>query len=246
MISILKLAFLAGILQLTVSDECLTSMNMTLLQKGVHLEASESKLSITERLRPNFLLLFPDAWRFDWDGFARPHIEEPALDLPTLKKLASRGIRFTTAYTPSPHCTPARSSIAAGREYDATNISGVFSDLEGDFDEVSDEMPSFMRLLRDAGYHTMTTGKDDLSKTSVFGMLTHASCPSCFWGQGQYHQAELGFSDSFRTGDKEQIFSYWPDPFESLGSLLHNSSSVLPNGSEMNNFDILHDCYNSA
>ena len=61
---------------------------------------------------PNILLLFPDQWRYDWDGFTRdnqPDIPGPMLHVPTTRKVASEGTRFTTAYVPAPVCAPSRS-----------------------------------------------------------------------------------------------------------------------------------------
>jgi len=49
---------------------------------------------------PNILLLFPDQWRFDWDG------RDPALplNLPNIRALMGRGVKFEHAYVPSPLC----------------------------------------------------------------------------------------------------------------------------------------------
>ena len=61
---------------------------------------------------PNILLLFPDQWRYDWDGFARPNqpdIPGPMLRVPTTRKVAAAGTRFTTAYVPAPVCASSRS-----------------------------------------------------------------------------------------------------------------------------------------
>jgi hypothetical protein len=67
---------------------------------------------------PNILLLFPDQWRFDWDGFERsnqPDIPGAMLHVPTTRSVAARGTRFTTAYVPAPVCAPSRSCLAVSR-----------------------------------------------------------------------------------------------------------------------------------
>jgi len=228
--------FALPILQV-LCEEC-SEMNMTLVQRSLRIDSASRERE--REARPNFVFFFPDGWRFDWDGFAWPHVETPPLRLPTLKKLAAGGVRFTQAYVPSPICQPSRSSMASGREYDALK-----------YDEYADsdtlEMPTFFSLLRDAGYHTMTTGKDDLTKGTQLGMsVNFTGCPDCVIGDGRYHQAELGFSDGFRSVDKFALFKYWPIAYETLGAHLNATYSILPNGSDMNNFGILHDCYNAT
>ena len=76
---------------------------------------------------PNILLLFPDQWRYDWDGFTRenqPDIPGPMLHVPTTRGVAAAGTRFTTAYVPAPVCAPSRSCLASGREYGSTAVNG--------------------------------------------------------------------------------------------------------------------------
>jgi len=228
--------FALSILQV-LCEEC-SEMNMTLVQRSLRIDVA-SKETERER-RPNFVLFFPDGWRFDWDGFAWPHVETPPLKLPTLRKLAAGGVRFTQAYVPSPICAPSRGSMAAGREYDATMVD----EYE---DYATTGQPTFFSLLRDAGYHTMTTGKDDLTKTTQLGMkVNFTGCPDCELGDGRYHQAELGFSDGFRSVDKEIIFDHWPIAYDTFGAFLNETYSVLPNGTVMSNFGILYVCYNAT
>ena len=49
---------------------------------------------------PNILLLFPDQWKYDWDGFhdhyggsGEKHMPLP-LDLPTIRHISEHGTRF--------------------------------------------------------------------------------------------------------------------------------------------------------
>eukprot|EP00971_Amphidinium_carterae_P313671 6234290-Amphidinium_carterae.1 len=109
--------------------------------------------------KPNLLLLFPDQWRYDWDGLTKPGGKELPLKMPTLKKVASDGVRFTQAYVPAPVCAPSRACLASGREYDRARVP----DNTYDYPAV-DQQPTIYGLLRNAGYHTMVVGKDDLLK----------------------------------------------------------------------------------
>ena len=53
--------------------------------------------------QPNILLLFPDEWRFDWDGFREDNGAVP-LAVPNLRAFAAKGTRFQHAYVPAPVC----------------------------------------------------------------------------------------------------------------------------------------------
>jgi arylsulfatase len=124
--------------------------------------------------KPNILFLFPDQHRFDWAGW------HPSADIrtPNLDRLAKEGVHFTQCVTPSPLCSPARACVAAGREYEGTNVLNNGQSLILN-------MPNFYRMLRDeAGYHVTGCGKFDLAK------------PLLDWGgDGKRLLSEYGFSD---------------------------------------------------
>ena len=63
-----------------------------------------------ERGRPNILLLFVDQMRFDAMGCAGNAV----LRTPALDRLASEGMHFTHAVTPTPVCIAARQSLITG------------------------------------------------------------------------------------------------------------------------------------
>merc|ERR1712086_228320 len=126
--------------------------------------------------QPNILVLMPDEWRWDWAGF------DPSaqLSMSVTSTLAANGTRFSHAVTPAPLCAPGRACLALGRAYDNTSMPDNHGDL-------SLTMSNIYRTLQDNGYHTMVTGKDDLSKTSGVGL------------DGSTNAAELGFSAWSRT-----------------------------------------------
>jgi arylsulfatase len=104
-------------------------------------------------MRPNFLVLFPGAWRHDWLGCAGGiGIQTPALDA-----LAARGVRFTQCVTPSPLCAPARAALALGCDYQSCGV------LDNN-DNLALDRPNFYRNLREAGYSVGGVGKFDLAK----------------------------------------------------------------------------------
>lgn len=106
--------------------------------------------------RPNILFLLPDQHRPDFLGV------NPALPLrtPHLDGLATRGVRFTNAITPSPLCAPARACLASGRRYDHCGVPGNEHDYPL-------SQPTSYAALRDAGYAVGGVGKFDLHKATL-------------------------------------------------------------------------------
>jgi arylsulfatase A-like enzyme len=71
---------------------------------------------------------------------------------PNLDRLASAGVRFTSAYSSTPTCTPARTALLTGLSPWHHGMLG-YSDMALRYPL---EKP---RALRDAGYYTITVGK---------------------------------------------------------------------------------------
>jgi len=69
-----------------------------------------------------------------------------------LDAMAARGIRFTTAYTPSPICVPARSSLMTG-----LHVSRTGSYDNGD--PFPSFIPTFAHYMTNAGYDVVLSGK---------------------------------------------------------------------------------------
>ena len=128
--------------------------------------------------------------------------------MPNVAALARRGVTFAQAYVPAPLCAPSRSCLAAGRDYDeSVNSTGV----SGNGYDYNVSTPTFYKQLRDtAGYWTMSTGKDDLTKGSSLGFKLKPKyqgpdgykCADCVDGDGKYHLHELGWSDALRFAGK--------------------------------------------
>lgn len=76
----------------------------------------------------------------------------PFVRTPNLDRIAASGTRFTSAYTPSPLCAPARSSLAAGRYVHQTRCWDNGHPFEG-------AMTSWASRLRESGHHTVAIGK---------------------------------------------------------------------------------------
>eukprot|EP01061_Rhynchopus_euleeides_P034807 TRINITY_DN5873_c2_g1_i1.p1 TRINITY_DN5873_c2_g1~~TRINITY_DN5873_c2_g1_i1.p1 ORF type:complete len:513 (+),score=125.84 TRINITY_DN5873_c2_g1_i1:92-1630(+) len=189
--------------------------------------------------RPNLLLLFPDQWRYDWDGLhGELNTGKLPLNTPFLRQMATEGTRFTQAYVPAPVCSPSRSCLASGREYDEAGVPDNFGH------DYPVSQTTFYSLLRESGYHTITTGKDDLTKATQLGSLVNYSgCSYCVAGDGRYHQEELGFSDGLRYSGKADVVDT-DDPHEMYGYFLRNHTMHLANGTEVTGWDAHRACMN--
>ncbi|MAX25392.1 MAG: hypothetical protein CMJ19_12905 [Phycisphaeraceae bacterium] len=103
--------------------------------------------------RPNILLIHSDQHRFDCVGING----HPQLKTPNLDRLATQGVNFSQAYTPTPICSPARASLVTGQwptQHGCVNISHTESHHPAVL-----KAPTLWQLLNDAGYHVGMVGK---------------------------------------------------------------------------------------
>ncbi|WP_276256589.1 sulfatase-like hydrolase/transferase [Halomontanus rarus] len=99
----------------------------------------------------NVLFIFTDQQRVDsLSAYGNDWVETPNLD-----RLASGGIRFDNAYTPTAICSPARAAIITGMRPHRTGIErNVKSGAT-----IANDYPCYPRLLREAGYEVGHSGK---------------------------------------------------------------------------------------
>ncbi len=98
--------------------------------------------------RPNVLWLMTDEQRKDSLGcYGTPWAQSPNLD-----RLAREGAVFTSAYTPSPVCTPARICLLTGEHCTESRVWFNIGDHDLKFRFLTD-------VFREAGYATATFGK---------------------------------------------------------------------------------------
>jgi choline-sulfatase len=76
----------------------------------------------------------------------------PLVRTPNLDRLAARGTRFTSCWTPSPVCIPARASFATGKYIHQIGFWDNADPYDG-------SIPSWHHLLRSAGHRTVSIGK---------------------------------------------------------------------------------------
>ncbi|MEK7405854.1 MAG: sulfatase-like hydrolase/transferase [Acidobacteriota bacterium] len=98
--------------------------------------------------RPNILFVMVDEMRWDALGCAN----HPVVRTPTLDRLAREGVRFSSAYTVSPVCSPARASAFTGRYAHVHGVTG--NGIPAHNGEIF--LPS---IVKHYGYHTAIAGK---------------------------------------------------------------------------------------
>ena len=135
--------------------------------------------SEVEHSLPNVVLFIVDD--LGWQDTSVPFtLEATAYNqwhhTPALERLASRGVRFSDAYSTSPVCTPTRTAILSGLHPAATNITDWTLYMDKDFSrpmdalqdplwnkvglEISDSL--LPRMLQRQGYRTIYIGKAHL------------------------------------------------------------------------------------
>ena len=98
--------------------------------------------------KPNILLVMADQLApFQTGPYGNREVKTPHLD-----RLAREGITFTTAYSSSPLCVPARAALMSGRYVSRIGVYDNASVLHS-------EIPTFAHHLRAAGYETTLSGK---------------------------------------------------------------------------------------
>ena len=77
---------------------------------------------------PNFVIIYADDLGYSQLGLSmmkdKPEYAHPLHQTPNLTKLAERGMRFSSAYAPSPVCTSSRASIQFGKTISGPHFPG--------------------------------------------------------------------------------------------------------------------------
>ena len=99
---------------------------------------------------PNILIIMTDQQAWDAVGYSG----NKSIITPNLDRLASEGVNFSHAVTPTPVCVPARTSILTGRLAATTTIQSNRDAKTGDC-----YYPTFDEILSKRGYRAEYVGK---------------------------------------------------------------------------------------
>ncbi len=132
--------------------------------------------------RPNVLVILTDDQRWDALGCAG----HPWFKTPNLDRLAAEGARFANAFVTTSLCSPSRASLLSGLYAHRHGVLNNFTDYPND-------LPSYPRRLREAGYETAYIGKwhmgeqDDQPRPGFDFWMSHK-------GQGNYFDNEFNIN----------------------------------------------------
>src|SRR5580692_5513345 len=151
---------------------------------------------------PNIVLVMSDQHRADMMGCAG----DPSMQTPALDGLAATGVRFSRVSCQGPLCMPSRASFMTERY---VRDHGVYTN----WGEIGPESPTYVRALREAGYHTALLGKahlyldENLTVSHIDEMAPRLEA--------------LGFAEVFETGDKfvSKVPSRYTDFLDAEGLL---------------------------
>lgn len=135
----------------------------------------------TTPVKPNIVLIIADDLGWKDVGFMGSTFYET----PNLDRLASQGIRFTSAYTAAANCAPSRACLFSGQYSPRHGIYTVANADRGDVktrqlipvknnEVLPDSVYTLAEALRDAGYQTASIGKWHLGKSPASQGFTYS------------------------------------------------------------------------
>ena len=109
----------------------------------------------------NILLIVTDQLRYDCIGSSGRY----PVATPNLDRFASRGRRYTNAYSPIPTCCPARQTLMCGRTAESLGAYWNYDMIPAK--SLTPDIPTFSSELKRAGYSTSFIGKWHVSPTTA-------------------------------------------------------------------------------
>ncbi len=174
--------------------------------------AAGARSGLAQTQRPNILFILADDLGYgDLSCYGRPEYKTPTLDA-----LALQGVRFTSAYSAAPVCTPTRCAFVTGRYPQRLDV-GLHEPLKGipsDRDKgLPPDQPTVSSLLKANGYDTALIGKWHLGWKPDFGPNRH--------GYDEFFGILSGAADYFTHRSSNSGADLWENlaPVERLGYL---------------------------
>ncbi len=156
---------------------------------------------------PNIIFIMADDMGYGDVGCYNPDSEIPT---PNIDKLATEGIRFTDAHSPSAVCTPTRYGVLTGRYCWRSRLKhGVLYGYEPPL--IEPERLTVARLLKNAGYNTACIGKWHLGLgfATVPGYDFDFNAPLPWQNAGRELEEHIDFNAPLNGGPVELGFDYF-------------------------------------
>lgn len=136
-----------------------------LIAASMLIKPKSGKILAQKKSRPNFIFIMADDLGYgDLGCYGQAKIKTPNLD-----KMASEGMRFTSAYSGSPVCAPSRSCLMTGQHTGHTTVRQNTSAIDKSRVPLLPEDTTVAELLKKAGYTTAMIGKWGLGEPGTSG-----------------------------------------------------------------------------
>jgi N-sulfoglucosamine sulfohydrolase len=140
--------------------------------------------------RPNFIFFITDDISYDDIGpYGNTIVETPNLD-----RMAKEGMVFDRAYLTTSSCSPSRCSMITGRYPHNTGAPELHMPLPA-------EQVTFIQQLKEAGYHTILSGKNHMGDGKALGFTAVSG--------GKGPSGSDNWVELLKNRPKEQPFFAW-------------------------------------
>jgi arylsulfatase A-like enzyme len=153
--------------------------------------------------KPNILFIFTDQHRLSAVGC----YGETPCQTPSIDRLAETGLRFETAYTVCPVCSPARSTLMTGVYPHTNGVCSNVHDLGASVHELTDRPDLLSRRMQSLGYRCGYSGKWHLGtdRETAFGSYNQRTLPKDVGFSGQNFPGHGG--GGFRYPEYQQYLA---------------------------------------
>ena len=169
------------------------------------LSCTETQEQASQTVKPpNIIFLMADDMGYGDPGVYNSNSKIPT---PNIDRLATEGMRFTDAHSPSAVCSPTRYGVLTGRYAWRSRLkSGVLSGYSPSL--IEDGRLTVAQLLKDKGYHTAVVGKWHLGLDWVYKNRPAGNPYLDADDYGKPDGLEIDFAQPVTNGPNQAGFDY--------------------------------------
>lgn len=165
-------------------------------------------------MKPNVLLITTDQMRFD----CLHYLNHPVIQTPNLDELARKGVVFTSAYSATPSCIPARAAILTGMSQRNHGRVGYQDKVPWTYEYT---MPG---EFAKAGYHTQCIGK----------MHVYPTRNLCGFHNIELHDGYMHYNRNRSTSTALEWWDYTDDYLPWLRERAGSDQDIMDHGLDCN------------